>query len=102
MDRRHWSGGLFVRRRDGGCFLGRIPDVAVEVGLYDGAAEGGGKSSENEDLLAIFDGAAIKAIRAVDESEIDARMGVCGSYRPQFRPGRMHVIVEELRTPSRR
>jgi hypothetical protein len=32
---------------------------------------------------------------------IGARMGVCRRHRPHLRPGRMHLIVEDIRRASR-
>lgn len=75
LDRFAVGGNVLVRRRDGAVFESDTINVAVEAGMYD-VPTPSGISTAIEDALAVVDGAAVNAMRAIDES---ARPPAAGS-----------------------
>lgn len=69
------GGTVLVRRRDGGVFEANPRNVAVEAGMYDLPAPGGGRSTAVEVGLASIDGAAVLAFREVDATERPPAVG---------------------------
>lgn len=91
------AGQVQVRHRDGNSYRANCVNVAVECGFYDVRDTSGDKSGAVEELLAEMEGAAVEALRSVDETGRPPLEGT-----PERSILATYMALQATRTPEER